>query len=552
MKFYSVFWFAFLAGFSVENNSVCAAEARYDVCLERKPKIAVIGLGFAGLELSKWSRTCGIFFTFLVDLLCKEGKFEVIGIEGRDRLGGRVYTNAEGDEEGAAWIHGTDMKVGDRIEVNPVFEKAESLGCQYYATNRMKGVNSDYTRPLQCSDDLWDQMWQSLDHIKTSKESVDNAFLPAQTSIYEYIRSHFTEVFSGIPENEVDAVIKAVREWQSYYAGNWDDLSVGSMAVDREYQGEQYIIKNGGYAQLIKKYESDIEANGGKIIDKTIVKKIKRRKDGKVEIRCRGESCPVIVDCAVVTVSLGVLKSGSIKFIPELPAYKREAIDRLGFGVYDKVFVEFASSIEENDGGFWPTGAHSVLIVPSAEDDVLEYKKIVNPRNEYNHLADFEPLPYDERDPAHIGIEMVNLSPLSEKKKLVMLIYGQAAEEMESFADTESRLIGFAEEKLHNAFGPNRVPKITHAYATTWGKDEFARGSFANIPIGASGNDMRKLARPVSRRLLFAGEATFPLHYSTVHGALKSGRREFARIMKNFYGVETEHYNLVQEDDNIN
>ena len=192
------------------------------------------------------------------------------------------------------------------------------------------------------------------------------------------------------------------------------------------------------------------------------------------------------------------------------------------------------------------------MIVPSAEDDVLEYKKIVNPRNEYNHLADFEPLPYDERDPTHIGIEMVNLSPLSEKKKLVMLIYGRAAEEMESFANEEGRLVDFAAEKLRNAFGPDRVPKITHAYATTWGKDELARGSFANIPIAASGNDMRKLARPVSCRLLFAGEATFTLHYSTVHGALKSGRREFARIMKNFYGVETEHYHLVQEDDIIN
>lgn len=42
-------------------------------------------------------------------------------------------------------------------------------------------------------------------------------------------------------------------------------------------------------------------------------------------------------DAVVVTASLGVLKSGHISFEPELPAQKKDAITRLGFGLLNKV-----------------------------------------------------------------------------------------------------------------------------------------------------------------------------------------------------------------------
>jgi Flavin containing amine oxidoreductase len=39
----------------------------------------------------------------------------------------------------------------------------------------------------------------------------------------------------------------------------------------------------------------------------------------------------------LVTAPLGVLKKGSITFSPPLPARKQEAIERLGFGLLNKV-----------------------------------------------------------------------------------------------------------------------------------------------------------------------------------------------------------------------
>ncbi|KAK1382458.1 hypothetical protein POM88_020193 [Heracleum sosnowskyi] len=46
-------------------------------------------------------------------------------------------------------------------------------------------------------------------------------------------------------------------------------------------------------------------------------------------------------DMALCAVPLGVLKSGSIKFTPELPQRKLEGIKRLGFGLLNKVAMLF-------------------------------------------------------------------------------------------------------------------------------------------------------------------------------------------------------------------
>ena len=46
------------------------------------------------------------------------------------------------------------------------------------------------------------------------------------------------------------------------------------------------------------------------------------------------------------------------------------------------------------------------------------------------------------------------------------------------------------------------------------------------------------LAEPVGR-VLFAGEATHDTHFSTVHGAIETGRREAERILA-MQGTRTE------------
>ena len=51
----------------------------------------------------------------------------------------------------------------------------------------------------------------------------------------------------------------------------------------------------------------------------------------------------------IVTVSLGVLQSNSIKFDPALSSSKTSAINRLGMGVMDKLWLEFSTPFWTND-----------------------------------------------------------------------------------------------------------------------------------------------------------------------------------------------------------
>lgn len=75
------------------------------------------------------------------------------------------------------------------------------------------------------------------------------------------------------------------------------------------------------------------------------VTKIFRGKKG-VEITVENGKT-FVVDAAVITVPLGVLKANSIKFEPRLPDWKEEAIADIGVGTENKIALHF-------DKVFWP------------------------------------------------------------------------------------------------------------------------------------------------------------------------------------------------------
>jgi N1-acetylpolyamine oxidase len=63
-----------------------------------------------------------------------------------------------------------------------------------------------------------------------------------------------------------------------------------------------------------------------------------------------GEEIPS--DFVIVTLPLGFLKNNPNFFIPELPLEKREAVERIGFGSINKVFLEFAKPFWVRSEGY--------------------------------------------------------------------------------------------------------------------------------------------------------------------------------------------------------
>lgn len=91
---------------------------------------------------------------------------------------------------------------------------------------------------------------------------------------------------------------------------------------------------------------------------------------------CDGDELPA--DYVIVTVSLGVLKRQYEKlFCPDLPAEKVEAINKLGYGHVNKIFLEYARpfwvwreggiqlawSVEElSDKSDWVKGCYFLIV----------------------------------------------------------------------------------------------------------------------------------------------------------------------------------------------
>ena len=182
----------------------------------------------------------------------------------------------------------------------------------------------------------------------------------------------------------------------------------------------------------------------------------------------------------IITVPLGVLKAGSIQFLPALPDAKSTAIARLGMGALSKTCLRFESQ-------FWPDDAELIDIVPSASR-----------RGQW--------------------VESLSLTGLVDVPALMMFNAGKFARAVETMTDAE--VIASASSALTPAFPELSAP--TGLLRSAWSVDPFALGSYSFIGVGASLADRDALAAPEGRRV-FAGEACSRDHAGTVHGAYASG-----------------------------
>lgn len=454
--------------------------------------------------------------TAAVELSKHSDKFEVQILEARNRVGGRLFTNNEAFDTaidmGGSWIHG--------INGNPIADLVEEAGIHTFCTDNMTVYLSDGSPIATPSCELlFEMIWVVIDRIKDHELAQSFTDSATDISVNDFIKDNRDYLLAKTPVIYHDVVLKSVIEMQSYYAGYWGDISIGALPVDTEFEGDHLVLHE-GYGTLLNFI---IEKHGlGPMINlQTAVTEIEYNETGVCIKTFNYESettAEIKADVVIVTVPLGVLKAEKIKFTPDLPKPKASAIKNLGFGTYDKIFVEF----EEPVAAFWPTkDADSFWIVPVWNEDS-------------NLYAD-QTMPYRQRDQSHIGIEVYNMENMNQRAMIVMLFYGDAAEMVETIAASEGEagLKKFVYEKLGRAL--NRpIPPIKKVLATNWKTDPFSCGSFSNIPVGASGKDMDDLAEPIMNRVYFAGEATFRKHYSTVHGAYFSGLRDANRIIEEY------------------
>ena len=406
-----------------------------------KERIVVVGAGMAGLAAARRLDDAGMDITVL---------------EARDRIGGRMWTDTSLGvpiDLGAAWIHG--------IENNPLTELADQVGA--------RRVETDFDRPVLFRDGR-----------DVSAEDVQTTLKRWQEIAGELVTlggdaGDDESVANGLAEvaDLNDPLIQwcVASEIVGEYATDPNELSLKWFGNEGEFGGPDVILP-GGYQELAQHLARGLTIRLG-----TEVSRVTYDDSG---VRLETTQGAVDADRAIVTVPLGVLKAGTIAFDPPLPEQKRRAIERLGFGLLDKVVLKF-------DQPFWP------------DTDVIGL------------VGNDQPVSL-----------LINGDVFADAPLLVGLRGGRDARQREALSDQDA---------VAQVVTALNAPNPTGALVTRWADDPYARGSYSFIAVGSSPDDMAALAEPVNSRLAFAGEATNPEFFATVHGAYQSGVREAERIL---------------------
>lgn len=99
---------------------------------------------------------------------------------------------------------------------------------------------------------------------------------------------------------------------------------------------------------------------------------------------------------------------------------------------------------------------------------------------------------------------------------------GQLAEQVATMPPADAQAMAL--DYLEHAFGAAPRQRLRGSTVTAWSRDIWSQGAYsAAVPGGHHQRD--ELARPLSPRVHFAGEATEPQDFATAHGAWQSGIR---------------------------
>ncbi|HUY33860.1 MAG TPA: FAD-dependent oxidoreductase [Pirellulales bacterium] len=419
-------------------------------------KALVVGAGMAGIAAARGLKSHG---------------FEVVVLEGRKRMGGRIWTDrslGRAVDLGAAWIEEASRnplaKLARQWDLTLKPTHHESLAL--YDRDGSRWEQRDVKTILDDRDEL----------LSDAQALVDE--LPADTSLAEGIRREL----AGEPLTAEDrrAYDWALATQVCEYGAELDELSLRHFDEDLAAGWEDLLVVD-GYDRLVERLAEGLDVRLGR--------EVTRIEHGNRGVRVSTASETFSADFAVVTLPLGVLKAGRVRFTPDLPDEKRAAIDRLGMGLVNKVALRYPSR-------FWPAEPD---FLGSLSAGGVEFPQFVN-------LT------------APAGVPIV-----------VAVAAGRRARASEKLAQRD---VGRAAHAVLRTMFGRKIPEPARFLVTRWGADPFALGAYSHVPVGVSGEEYERLAQPVGERLLFAGEATSRRFPSTVHGAYLSGLREAERAAR--------------------
>ncbi len=400
----------------------------------READVTVVGAGAAGLAAARFLLAAGR---------------QVIVVEARDRIGGRAWT--ERDCYGQPFDHGASFIHAE--EANPWTAIARRLRAATIIDPRRR---------------------QLFVHGRVATAAEFDAFIAARDDAYDKVMAAAQR-----PDDcSIAAALDQTGPWapQAHVAlGPWllgiDNNAASAIDFGQAVNGRDRLVAR-GYGRLVEAYGCGVPVRL-----KTPVRRIDY---GGAGVSVATSAGVIRSRCAIVTLPVGVLAAGQVRFEPPLPPAKLRAIEALPMGLLAKVALCF-------DGD------------PFGLDDTFYL---------HEQTADQRAALYLMRPFGH---------------DLVMAFVGGAlAWELERAG--EAAAVEFVLEPLLRIFGSDLRRQLRGARQTRWGADRWSLGSYSVARPG--GAPLRAaLAEPLADRLLFAGEACAADGWAApVAGAHQSGK----------------------------
>jgi len=188
----------------------------------------------------------------------------------------------------------------------------------------------------------------------------------------------------------------------------------------------------------------------------------------------------------IINVSTSALAAGMIRFTPELPPEMRDAIDSVPLGEAEKVGFRVRDGLVAE----FPRNAHIFI----------EHKTMEHMRYQVKPLG----------------------TPV-----IIAWANGRFARHL--MDEGRAAMIDFAEQGLVKLFGAEMLKGVVARTTSDWLGDPFIRGGYSCALPGKAAS--RGIIRtPVQERIFFAGEATHPTAFGTVHGSYEEGVEAARRV----------------------
>jgi monoamine oxidase len=413
----------------------------------------IIGGGIAGLVAARHLTEAGLSVTLL---------------EARDRLGGRIYTESTGEfpvELGAEFVHGRPDEI---------------LAIAAEGATPIVPVQGSFRREINGE-------WAEAGHLM---ERIDRLFAKLRAKEPDESFQYYLD-----RSGEDDEVKQHAQQYvEGFHAADPSLVSVRSLRRDSEAEeaikgNRQYRIAD-GYESLVQTVAERIDRDHCDILMNTAVHEIVWRSGQAI---VRAGLTEYLAPRAIITLPLGVLKSGTVAFSPALPA-KQNAMSFLEMGPVVRVSLCFKEKFWERDSKM------ADLSFLFTDDPQFPTWWTTNPLP-YPILTGWAAGPHAR---VHAGCSTDDIV-LSAVQALARIMRIPA---------------------------PEIRQQITASFVHDWQADPFSRGAYSYTAVGGL-DAAQALAAPIDGTLFFAGEATNVDGYTgTVHGAIATGLRAAKELLE--------------------